>query len=110
MKNARVRIKEEIDYQISIADFGDDFDRGYLAGLRKAFELEKENSNVAKPVSRYSVLGEVRHDLEEFMKGIDGRIDGHSWGTQETGKSKVSIEDLQEIYNEIEEIFKKHFA
>jgi len=53
---------------------------------------------------------EIRDDLELFMIGIEGRIDGHSRGTQKTGVSKISIDELQEIYGELETIFKKHFG
>jgi len=73
--------------------------------------IKKEKSgNLPEAVSRNAVLDEVQHDLEEFMKGLDGRIDGHSWGTEKTGIDKVSIDDLYEIEDEIEKIYKKHFA
>ena len=83
---------------------------GYMDIICTKCNKRMDMCSRCEPLSSHAGLAEVRHGLEEFMKGIDGRIDGHSWGAQETGKSKVSIEDLQEIYDEIEEIFKKHFG
>jgi hypothetical protein len=42
-------------------------------------------------------MKEVEKLLDEIESKIEGKIDGHSWGIEQTGVSKIDISDLEEI-------------
>jgi len=51
---------------------------------------------------------QILNDLKDLYHILDGTIDGHSWGEETTGTSKVSLKDLIDIENRVENLIKKY--
>jgi hypothetical protein len=54
-------------------------------------------------------MEEIKKDLQELIRKIEGKVDGLSFGEENSGVSKVSIKELEEIQSDIETIFNRYF-